>query len=311
MLQDLTAAAPPVDWGVEIDEEALGRYADRLAGTDLRTADYDYAGVPALSGERWCDFVVLGVSVVSCLWPPDDEPMWQVELDGTRLDDAPAVWACFTRRIRTDGGLHLDAFVGMSDDDGFFDGRGTLQLVPERIDRLRGVARALARTWNGTAGTLVREAEHDARAVADLLIDTVPGYRDRPETEAGVLPFDKLALLAASMISSKVPLSGLERFPVFPDYMLPRNLRHRGVLVYGPELAEAVDRRAVIAEGSHWEHAIRWATVHAGARLLDALADRGREIAPTSLDYHLWYEAVLGPEAAEMGEHHRTVTLTY
>jgi hypothetical protein len=311
VLRELTASPPPTDWGVEIDEGALARYADHLAAAELRTADYDYPGVPDLSGAAWCDFVVLGVSVVACLWAPDDEPTWQFELDGTWLDDAPAVWACFTRRIRSQGGLHLSSFSGMADHDGFFGGRGTLQLVPERIERLRAAAGALERTWNGTAGNLVQEADHDARVVADLLIDTVPGYRDRPETEAGILPFDKLALLAASMISSRVPLTGLEHFPVFPDYMLPRNLRYQGVLVYEPELAEAVDRRAVIAEGSHPEHAIRWATVHTGARLLDELLARGRDIPPTTLDYHLWYEAVLGPEAAEMGEHHRTVTLAY
>ena len=311
MQRDLTAAPPPADWGVELDEGALADFADRLATVELRTADYDYEGVPDLSGARWCDFVTLGVSVVACLWPPDGEEVWRVELDDRWLDDAPGIWACFTRHIRRDGGLDLEQFLEMGDDDLFFEGPGTLQLIPERVDRLRSVARSLERHWSGTAGHLVRQASHDARAVADLLIDTVPGYRDRPETEAGVLPFDKLALLAASMISVKVPLSGLDRFPVFPDYMLPRHLRYRGVLVYEPELADAVDRRAEIAEGSHWEHAIRWGTVYAGARLLDALSVRGRELTPTTLDYHLWYEAVLGPEAGLMGEHHRTVTLAY
>ena len=311
MQRDLTAAPPPADWGVELAESALARYADRLADGELRTADYDYEGVPDLSGARWCDFVTLGVSVVACLWPPENGDVWQVELDGRLLDDAPGIWACFTRRIRAAGGLDVESFIEMEDDDTFFAGRGTLQLVPQRIDRLRSVARALERHWGGTAAHLVRQASHDARAVADLLIDTIPGYRDRPETEAGILPFDKLALLAASMMAARVPLSGLEHFPVFPDYMLPRHLRYRGVLVYEPELADAVDRRAEIAEGSHWEHAIRWGTVYAGARLLDAMSVRGREISPTTLDYHLWYEAVLGPEAALMGEHHRTVTLAY
>jgi hypothetical protein len=51
--------------------------------------------------------------------------------------------------------------------------------------------------------------------------------------------------------------------------------------------------------------------VHAGALLRAALHDRGNPVTAPALDYRLWSEAVLGPDAAGFGEHHRTITLRY
>ena len=105
--------------------------------------------------------------------------------------------------------------------------------------------------------------------------------------------------------------TGYEDFPVYPDYMLPRVFRHYGVLRYSNDLAAAVDSRSVIPAGSDAEHAIRWATVYAGHCLRVALAERGNEVTGPGLDYHLWSQAVLGPEADSFGEHHRTITMRY
>jgi len=93
--------------------------------------------------------------------------------------------------------------------------------------------------------------------------------------------------------------------------MLPRVLRHFGCLIYSPEVAAMVDTRKVIAADSPAEHALRWATVYAGDRLLGALRDRGTVVSAPGLDYRLWSEAVLGPEATVFGEHHRTISMAY
>ena len=191
-----------------------------------------------------------------------------------------------------------------------------MQLVPRRVEVLRRVAATIEHRWDGTAANLVEEAGRDAKRVADLLTETMPGYQDRPLTSEGVLCFDKLSHLAAAIMASGVGwdaggFGGFDDFPVYPDYMLPRVFRHYGAMRYSAELADAIDHRQLIPADSEAEHAIRWATVFCGAELKKALAERGNPVAAPALDYRLWSVAVLGPQASSFGEHHRTITLRY
>lgn len=310
MTNRLVSSPPPEDWGTTIDDRAISQVVGALRTHQFDHPTFDYAGVPSLATpEEWARFVILGVSVVWRLWPPEGHDMWAAELDGAWLDDASGIWACFARRPES---LDLEWHTEDPDDrSGFFAGRGVLQDVPRRLDLLGHVAQAIQDRWSGSAMNLVEAGAGGATAIAELLIETIPGYRDRPETELGVLPFDKLAHLAVAMMSARLPITGVEDFPVYPDYMLPRHLRHLGILVYQPELAAAIDARHLIAKDSPWELGIRWATIHGAALLQTAVAEAGNPVTTPQLDYWLWSEAVLGPEAGAMGEHHRTVTEAY
>ena len=308
---NLFAAPPPPAWGAEVDGEAMTRLADAWHRLSFPPPAFDYQGLPPLADEPWWTFCILGVSVIACLWPPEGEEQWGIELDGERLVDAPAVFGCFTRSELTRA-ADFAAFDEV-DAERFFSGFGHLQLVPERGRRLREVAEAMLRRWDGEGRELLEEAGWDGPKAVRLLVEVVPGYRDRASSPVGLVAFDKLAHLCVAMMAARSsrPISRLEEFPVYPDYMLPRALRHLGVLRYAPGLAEAVDRRRLVPEHSLWELAIRWGTVHAAARLVEALNSRGNPVTAPQLDYHLWWSAVLGPEAERMGEHHRTVTLAY
>lgn len=301
-----------------MDDEAIERLAERWADERFELPRFDYAGTPDPRDEGWWfDYVTLSVSVLACLWPPEGEPVWATGLDGVWLDDAPGIFACFTRTVGP-GGVDVARFADLDDTAGraLFRGRGTLQLIDARVARLRDVAAAILDRWDGSAANLVAEAGRDGSRIAALLGATVPGYLDRPVSGVGRLPFDKLAHLAAAIMAAGVGwgdagFGGYADFPVYPDYMLPRVLRHVGVLRYAPDLAARIDGREPIDADSEPELAIRWATVHAGANLRRALADRGNPVPSPALDYRLWSEAVLGPDANSFGEHHRTVTLRY
>ena len=234
-----------------------------------------------------------------------------VDFEGEDLDDAPAIFSCFSRRL-VERQLDLGVFADLTASE-FFAGRGTLQLLEERWRQLTGVVAALQTRWDGAAQNLVEHGEYDAERVAELLAATVPGFYDAPESPHGRLPFHKLARLATAMMSAggSVAFANLERLPVYPDYMLPRVFRHRGVMVYSPNLAAAIDSRQLVPKESEWELAIRWATVYCGDRLAAALRSRGNDVSTPALDYALWESAVLGPDADAMGEHHRTLTLAY
>jgi hypothetical protein len=321
-LVDLAAAPPPVQWGVVVDEEAIASLADRWAGNAFPLPSFDYPGTPVDRDESWWfDYVVLATSVLACLWPPEGDAVWQTPtVQGDWVDDAPAIFAVFTRTLGTNAsnGIDLARFANLDRDQGhtLFAGRGTLQLIDERLDILRAAASAILDRWDGSAAALVAAAGRNGRHIAQLLTETVPGYNDRPNSPLGVLPFDKLAHLAAALMAAGVGWSaagfdGYDDFPVYPDYMLPRVFRHHRVFVYAPELARRVDQRQLIGADSPEEHAIRWATVYAGAALRRELHDRDNPVTAPALDYHLWSEAVLGPDAGSFGEHHRTLTLKY
>ena len=315
---DLQHSPPPVDWGVTIDEAAIHRLADDWAGTDFILPQFDYPGTPTVRDQRWWfDYVTLAVSVLACLWPPKGDDVWHVEYDGDWLDDAPGVFAAFTNRLTADG-LDLDEFANLSDTDGreLFAGRGTLQLIPERVQTLRDVAATLQQRWGGSAFNLVETAGYNGTEIVRLLNETMPGYADRPTTPVGVAAFDKLSHLAAAIMAAglgwdKAGFVGYDDFPVYPDYMLPRVFRHAGAMIYDAELAQRVDQRQIIEADTPAEYAIRWASVYCGAVLARSLAERGSPVTGPALDYRLWSIAVLGPDAASFGEHHRTLTLAY
>ena len=309
---DIRSKPPPLDWGVTVSPEAIERLADEWRHRAFPLPAWDYKGLPRdLDDPNWYTLCVTACSVLACTWPPEGEMMWTTRFEGTELDDAPAIFSCFSRRIRNSW-LDLAIFNRLTPEE-FFAGEGTLQLLPERWQQLNAVAARLRADWGGSAANLVAAARFDAEHVVQLLIDTVPGFNDAPDSPAGRLPFHKLARLATAMMSAggSVQFTGLDRLPVYPDYMLPRVFRHFGIIDYAADLATAVDTRQLVPKESQWELAIRWATVYCGDRLAEALRSRGVSVTTPALDYALWESAVLGPDAATMGEHHRTLTLAY
>ena len=306
----IRSSPPPPEWGVSIDRSACEGLAEVWKKRHFPPPTFDYPGLPPTQDEAWYDFCVLGCSVIACLWPPPGEPAWETEFEGVWLDDAPGLFSCFARRPTA-----VEEFIhfGPPQAQEFFAGRGTLQLVDERAATISGVARALVDRWGGHAVAMNDSAGWDGPRLVKLLVESVPGYRDEAETPLGKLSFNKLAHLCVAMMSSRSsrPIGRLETFPVYPDYMLPRVLRHHGVLRYQPDVSSAVDGRHLIPAGSHWELAIRWATVYAADQLRSDLNRVGNPVSTPALDYALWHDAVLGLDAALMGEHHRTVTMAY
>ena len=302
---------PPPSWGVSIDASAVTNLAKNWSNRDFPAPAFNYPGLPPWEGDRWYDFCVLGCSVIACLWPPDGQRVWETEFEGSWLDDAPGLFACFARQPM----LRVEEFIDLSPAAArqFFAGRGTLQLLDERATTLAGVAEALVSKWGGHASNLIEAADWDGPRIVDLLVESVPGYRDVAITELGRLSFNKLAHLCAAMINSRSekPITRLDTFPVYPDYMLPLILRHNRILRYEDDLSDAIDRRQLILHGSNSELAIRWSTVFAADRLRSELNRLGNPVETPALDYALWHDAVLGPEADAMGEHHRTLTMAY
>ncbi len=307
---------PPPEWGVEVAKDAVAATIRRWRDRSFPAPRFHYRGPPAgLRDGSWFDYSILAVSVLACLWPPPDQEMWSIDYQGERLTDAPALLGAITKWMGPAARPDLRSFSALDDAQAsrLFSGGGVLQMVPERGRRLSRVAAALTERWEGSALSLVEEAGWDGPGVVELLAATIPGYEDQARVGGHSLRFRKLAHLAAAIMASRSsrPWSGLDSFPVYPDYMLPLYLRHLGILRYSPQVSRPVDFRIEIPRHSREEVAIRWATVHAGHLLVEGLRETGVPVTGPRLDYYLWSEAVLGPDANRMGEHHRTVTLDY
>ena len=110
------------------------------------------------------------------------------------------------------------------------------------------MAASLFARWDGAVVHLVEEAGWDGPRVVKLLASTVPGFEDQVSVGGHRLRFREARPSGGGDHGLAVfpPLVGLDSFPVYPDYMLPRFLRHLGILRYSPRLAEEIDSRTKI-----------------------------------------------------------------
>lgn len=314
---DLRGRPPPRGWGVEVDEAALRSLADAWRDRPFPLPDYDMPGIDApRDAAHWFDYAGLTIAVAACLWPPDGDAEWHVEYQGRLLTDMPALFACFSRGLpRTAHGYHLERVLTWHHDDWerFFAGAGVLQLRSLRRQRLLLLVETLIADWDGSFRHVAEAARFHAADVVSCLTETLPGFLDVSPTDVGLLPFNKLAHLATSLMArcEDVQVTGVDQLPAFPDYMLPRVLRAAGVLRYTERLAAEVDALAPIEHGGRWECALRWATVHAVDRLRDELASRGNPTCAVAVDYALWRAAALEPGRGALGPHHRCLTMAY
>jgi len=132
--------------------------------------------------------------------------MWSISYAGRRLTDAPALFGAITRWIgpRTRPDLRSFSELDCTQAGRLFAGRGVLQMVPERGDRIARVATAVRERWAGGALHLVEEAGWDGPGVVELLATTIPGYEDEATVGGRRLRFRKLAHLASSLMAHGV-----------------------------------------------------------------------------------------------------------
>lgn len=185
----------------------------------------------------------------------------------------------------------------------------------ERLANAREVGRVLVERWEGSFARMVEEAGGSAVRLVGLLEEELPSFRDRASYGGREVVFLKRAQICAVDLSGTFGGRGwgafrdLGRLTAFADYKIPQVLRALGVLVYGPELAAAVDAREEIPAGDPREVEIRACMVWAVEWIRRELAARGQEKLPYEIDWHLWN---LGQQRLP-GErpYHRTRTIFY
>jgi hypothetical protein len=146
---------------------------------------------------------------------------------------------------------------------------------------LNDLGRFLRERFDGSFEALVADAGGSAARLVELLLE-MPMYRDVATYDGRTVPFLKRAQLTASDIGT---FADVDRLTLFADNLVPHVLRLEGVLVFDPDLVDAIDAGQLLEAGGQAETEMRAAAVHATELLVDALED---SVTPRQVDNLLW-----------------------
>jgi hypothetical protein len=212
---------------------------------------------------------------------------------------------------------HADTLARLSRDElaAVFAGRGTLQLMEQRLAALRELGERLRSAYEGKAHRLVESACGSAVGLAEMLADTFSSFRDVATYKGRKVYFYKRAQIFATDLHAAFGGRGWGRFDdldqltAFADYKLPQVLRQVGILSYAEELARKVDQEILLEAGSVEEVEIRANTIWAVEMIRRELNRRGSPVRAFEIDWMLWN---MGQEGAYRERpYHRTATIFY
>ena len=312
---------------VRIDDAALSSFAETLLSTRPPAWDAgDFHLATGSAPSTLMQYILVLDALNFCFWPSATSAEYDalasglraaVLADGTALDAAklaaatPATIASWVRAP------HI------------------LPNAAERAARVREVGRVLGDRWGGLAVNLIAAARGSAAALAELVVESFPGFRDetiyvdsdgcprpvyfykRAQIFVGDVwtAFGKKRCLreecGVGVASGSVDSGAffdIENLTAFADYRLPQLLRARGVLVYSDSLAAAVDALEEIPPGTPREVEIRAATVIAVERMRVLMAPGTTSV---EVDHLLWHIGEGEATSGAIAPHHRTRTIFY
>ncbi len=307
---------------VRVDAGEIERVADWMAGEELPWPDFRSALIPTGNDADTCDFVFLAASINFAFTDFSTGEVFRVLHEGVWRSDSEAMMACLKRAW--DGGVPVLEGDWLRrakkrDLEKIFEGSIPIPMLDERLRIFREIGHALGKNWGGRFHRFLGDGPHyfqaGPRSLGERLAREFPSFEDVSQYRGRPVPFQKRAQLMFWQLHRLLGADGffkvedLEQATIFADYIVPLALRLFGVLVYTPELDEAIRSRQIVPADSEEEIEIRAASIWACRLLTEAINQRRppelRIIDPV-LDARLWthYHASHLP-------HHLTVTTDY
>ena len=272
--------------------------------------------------ERTLNWLLVLDALNFCFWAEKGQARWQIEYRGEVLNGYWAEAAALRRAVEENKPLwdagylsNIDRqelasiFRGLS-----HDGPG-IPLFEERLRCAREVGQVLLERFGGQFSHLIEQTGQSGGALALALSEHFSSFRDVATYEGKEVHFFKRAQICAADLhgafggSSWGMFTDMDELTIFADYKLPQVLRHYGVLVYAPELADRIDRLELLAPGGVEEVEIRAATIWASELLRREIVRLGGQaVTAVEIDQLLWH---LGQDAADMRPYHRVRTIFY
>ncbi len=325
-----------------INYDQLDKLAEVYASSEMEIPKWDASAFllpEEASPEEIVDFFVVGNAINFCftdLTNSDEDVKYMFQQEGVPFpwSGAFGMWAALKETYNVSKERNLYPFDGRVLANlntivagELFEGLGIeIPLLKERVGNLNALGEALLENYGGRAYYLVENSRGfllgEGGLVDTLVTKTNGAYADfdLKTNPDGLAYFNKRAQLCAAMLIGRFGNLGVtdlqdeevDKLTVFPDYQLPRVLRHEGCLEYGPELTRLVDNRQIIEQGSLQELEIRAATVHAADYLKNRINERRADkINALHLDYKLFMTTRDKDFKATAKPHHRVVTVAY
>jgi len=171
---------------VRIDGGVLARFCEELMQRGVRIPAWD-EGYHFIDGtEETVTYLLVLDTLNACFWPAPGGTRWEIDYVSTPLSGYYGLAACLKRAFESGMLQHADTLARLSRDDlaAVFAGRGTLQLMDQRLAALRELGDRLRSDYEGKAHRLVESACGSAVGLAELLANTFAARADRPVARA-------------------------------------------------------------------------------------------------------------------------------
>uniref|UniRef100_A0A7S2UWC3 Queuosine 5'-phosphate N-glycosylase/hydrolase n=1 Tax=Fibrocapsa japonica TaxID=94617 RepID=A0A7S2UWC3_9STRA len=193
-----------------------------------------------------------------------------------------------------------------------------IPLIHARVTALRQLGAVLLNSYDGLAIKMVEESNNSASKLVQMVVSSIPSFRDESVYNGEQVFFYKRAQILAADIwgafgrQSKGHICGfsdMEEVTMFADYRVPQILEHRGVLKYSQRLCQMIVSEEEIPAGSDMEIEIRAATIQAVEMLQHILEKNDVKLTSVEIDWLLWQEGEKLKENIQ--KHHKTRTMFY
>ncbi len=303
---------------VRIDHEALKKFSLGLVERGAPAPAWDAVHHFKGNDEETVAYVFVVDTVNFCFWPPLGENKWEISYKGSRFSGYYGLSVSLKKALESKvpiGDASFLASLTLEQLKDVLAGTGILQLLEERLSNLQELGKVLLDKYNGRASALVAGAGGSAIKLVRMLVADFSSFRDQATYQGQKVFFYKRAQLFASDLHGALggkgsgSFSDMKDLTAFADYKLPQVLRHLGVFIYSPDLAEKVDRMIHLAPGSEEEVEIRANTIWAVELICREMKGLGKEVHATEIDWLLWN---LGQDDRFRSKpYHRTVTTYY
>ncbi|MBU0977142.1 MAG: queuosine salvage family protein [Nanoarchaeota archaeon] len=246
------------------------------------------------------------------------EPKWTIEYKGEKFDGAWGMIASLGKAIENKKPILSPEYLrGISEKDlnAILKGNTEIPLLAERKKILTEVGSALLKDFDGDFSNLIKEANHDAVNLLDLILKHFPSFNDFSSYKGKTIYFQKRAQLLVADINQMFggegygKMENMDEITACADYKLPTVMRKKGILEYSKKLEDKIDNKVEILRNSEEEVEIRASTIWANEFIKKELKKQIKNINSIHVNDHLW---LLGQiKSSEDKPYHRTRTTAY
>lgn len=237
-----------------------------------------------------------------CFW---GEPKWTVDCNGEKLDGSYAMMYLLIERLKSGKGFKL-SFNEFSQ---LLKGNVEIPLLEDRYNNLVVMNKFLEEE-NSSFYDLIKNFHTDYE-LFNYLTDNFKYFKDESVYDGRTIYFYKRAqLLTSDILHVREMFENIDvdysHLAGCADYKIPQVMRCMGILEFNSDLADIVDNKVLLDEGSKMEVEIRACNII----VIDYISKKiGNSITKMDINDYIW---LLGQDKTKITKpYHRTLTNHY